>query len=415
MLQRYTQVGEYYVMSKPEGLTNTSKGFMDILLYDEESDKFVKISYIDALLSTGCFTATAVQKAAGTITVSAGAPAAGTVIGTNADGSELKFGGDGTTAGYADLAIALAKLNVEGGNGTAAALDAPVILARPFIEHAMLSAILTVSGQDTGATLFGPSDMQISANTSVKTIEGHYTGHFKSVITKPQNVFVMKDIMSNGYRAGCNTKFFSADGSNVAQAVMDRLNMEDTDSDTTHGSLLAFPVSPGQLDSIQTEISVTSRLLPWDVHSTAGNKYFPGGEKMYEFFKTKYGLESVHFGEDLRASENMEYMSQVSSAPEIVPPRTRVLTLPFCLRAGRRQQLAVLQGPLPHLRCTHDQGARDAVPRHGPLGLRRAPWRRESTAFKTNAPSPRLRVRSLINPPCSRSCRPAGAVARPSR
>jgi len=48
-----------------------------------------------------------------------------------------------------------------------------IVIARPFIEHLMLSAIVTVSGRDTGATLFGPADMQISANTSVKTIEGY--------------------------------------------------------------------------------------------------------------------------------------------------------------------------------------------------------------------------------------------------
>lgn len=50
-----------------------------------------------------------------------------------------------------------------------------IVIARPFLEHLMMSAIMTVAGRDTGATLFGPADMQISANTSVKTIEGHYT------------------------------------------------------------------------------------------------------------------------------------------------------------------------------------------------------------------------------------------------
>jgi hypothetical protein len=47
-----------------------------------------------------------------------------------------------------------------------------IVICRPFIEHLMLSAIVAVAGRDTGATLFGPADMQISANTSVKTIEG---------------------------------------------------------------------------------------------------------------------------------------------------------------------------------------------------------------------------------------------------
>jgi len=55
------------------------------------------------------------------------------------------------------------------------------------VEHMMHSAILAVSGRETGATLFGPADMQLAANVQVKTIEGHYTGHFKSVVTKPQS------------------------------------------------------------------------------------------------------------------------------------------------------------------------------------------------------------------------------------
>ena len=35
-----------------------------------------------------------------------------------------------------------------------------ITIARPFIEHLMMSCIATVSGKDTGATLFGPADMR---------------------------------------------------------------------------------------------------------------------------------------------------------------------------------------------------------------------------------------------------------------
>ena len=31
------------------------------------------------------------------------------------------------------------------------------VIARPFIEHRMMSAVLAVAGTDTGATLFGPA------------------------------------------------------------------------------------------------------------------------------------------------------------------------------------------------------------------------------------------------------------------
>ena len=34
-----------------------------------------------------------------------------------------------------------------------------IVVARPFIEHLMHSAVVAVAGRDTGATLFGPADM----------------------------------------------------------------------------------------------------------------------------------------------------------------------------------------------------------------------------------------------------------------
>lgn len=152
MLQRFTQVGEFYVMSKPEGVAANTKGFMDILVYDEESDRHVRISYLDALEATGCFTIN--DRAAGTVAASVGAPADATVM-YGKDGGAITFGT------YKALAIALAAANATGTDSEKVA-DAPVVIARPFIEHAMLSAVLTVSGGDTGATIFGPSDMQIS-------------------------------------------------------------------------------------------------------------------------------------------------------------------------------------------------------------------------------------------------------------
>lgn len=132
MLQRFTQVGEFYVMSKPEGADKA--GAADLIIYDEESDRHVKISYKDALIATGLVKADFAKK----------------------DGIAnfpLEGGGDLDT--WLKNAAAIAGGDMSGD-------DAPIVLARPFIEHAMLSAVLTVSGGDTGATIFGPSDMQIS-------------------------------------------------------------------------------------------------------------------------------------------------------------------------------------------------------------------------------------------------------------
>ena len=198
----------------------------------------------------------------------------------------------------------------------------------------------------------------LQANTSVKTIEGHYTGHFKAVVAKPQNVKVLRDVMANGYRAGGNARFFSetvdANGIKVfdimtaKENIMKRLSFEDGETEDYPASLLAFPMSFAKYDSgkCSTVMSLTSRLLPWEVQS-GNHDSFPDGEEAFMKYNKILALQQVHFGtrssvfvsqwparffahfscgvhshvcvfrctrtsgEDLRASENMDYISQV--------------------------------------------------------------------------------------------------------
>jgi len=109
----------------------------------------------------------------------------------------------------------------------------------------------------------------------------------------------------------------------IRENMMKRLNMDDTTGDEVLPSMLAFPMSQKQYDdgNMDTAMSVTSRYLPYEVASMT-HKSFPGGELMYKHYDAKIGLRAVHFGEDLRASENMEYMSQVR------PPISTLHTLP---------------------------------------------------------------------------------------
>jgi len=277
MLQRFTQVGEFYVIDPKileKNADGTDKpGTAAIMIYDEECDKYVKITYEAAKTAAG--------------------------IG----------GGDGKVGETPTLSTP------DGGSEKYNPAEDLIVVARPFIEHAMLSAVLAVAGSDTGATCFGPSDMQLSANTSVKTIEGHYTGHFKAVVAKPQNVRVLRDVMANGYRAGGNAKFFAPDGNltNAKEAIMKRLAFEDDDGDVYPASLLAFPMKREQYEGrCSTVMSLTSRLLPWEVQSGTHDS-FPGGEAGYKAYNTLLSLQQIHFGEDLRASENMDYISQGST------------------------------------------------------------------------------------------------------
>jgi hypothetical protein len=196
-----------------------------------------------------------------------------------------------------------------------------IVVARPFIEHTMHNVIMAVSGRDTGATLFGPADMQLSANTQVKTIEGHYTGHFKAVVTKPQNVLVMKDVACAGYVAGMNTRWFAKPergGAMSAEAAQEnmqaRLSFSNDDTDR-YASMLAFPCLEGQFQSgqLDTVMSVTTRLLPWEVNNAGTHASFPGGDKMFAKYAAALQLGQVHYGEDMKAAENQDFISQGST------------------------------------------------------------------------------------------------------
>ena len=339
MLTRSSQVGEFYIMSPPQVRPQGSPMHTcDIMIYDEESDKHVRITWAEALAATLHEEVLSERPDANVSTgPGVGLPLAEwkdaalewqryneqsddanpsnfdvTYLGADADGKETKMnhktpaGRNKTLADYKDIRI---------------------VVARPFIEHLMHNVILTVSGRDTGATLFGPADMQLSANTQVKTIEGHYTGHFKAVVTKPQNVMVMRDVACAGYVAGGSTRWFAKGYNKTTKAeefkseyardnIMNRLSFND-DANDRYGSMLAFPAHEGQFMSgqLDTVMSVTSRLLPWSVQGNDQNLHesFPGGDEMFKAYRGTLHLNQVHYGEDMKAAENQDFISQGST------------------------------------------------------------------------------------------------------
>ncbi len=124
----------------------------------------------------------------------------------------------------------------------------------------------------------------------------------------------MRDIACAGYVAGGNCDWFagkltatsaSASLGRAKVALQDRLNFANESG--KYGSMLAFPLSSEQWDSgkMDTVMSITSRTLPWDV-SGSNSSMFPGGRAMYNHFSVQLGLNTIHYGEDIRASENME-------------------------------------------------------------------------------------------------------------
>ena len=247
-------------------------------------------------------------------------------------------------------------------------------------------------------------------------------GHTKSCITKPQNVYVMRDIMCSGYVAGGNTRWFAMEdgdmafkttgNSETAQAgINKRLSFED-DASGEYASMLAFACPYGEAAAASRDqvISISDRLLPWEVTKNADSAktYFPGGATGYKTYRAKYGLNQLHFGEDVRATESMSFMSQVRTANNTCTPNTLLTTqtrwlTPMLVRAGRRQQRAVLPGPAPQVQPLRTELLR-ARSWAGPLRSGCYSRRCERLALRAATPltPPRPRPsRQPTNPPLS--------------
>ena len=239
----------------------------------------------------------------------------------------------------------------------------------------------------------------------------------------------MRDISCSGYVAGGNCKFFATgkasgaaagDGkvSTCRDSMMKRLAFAD-DVGAPYDSMLAFPADAGQfvngaLDTVMCAAaaarrarcrsltravfaprsrSITSRLLPWEVQSaTRANNHnsFPGGEVMYKVYAQALQLHTIHFGEDLKAAENMEFI--VLLGP-LEPARTRSTPERDSPRARRAQSQGSTNNALcfvgPHRRFDpFAKGFYSLEPGQGHFGPDAIPgdarWRRgESVSLKT--------------------------------
>lgn len=131
-------------------------------IYDEESDRHVHISFEQALAATGYGHANGpkgdlFQLSKLTTDVDAKLDSGSKVAQWKPLGQAAIDAGDdaGRMETAADAIIQKIKTDVKAGKW----VPVEIVIARPFIEHLMLSAVVAVAGRDTGATLFGPADM----------------------------------------------------------------------------------------------------------------------------------------------------------------------------------------------------------------------------------------------------------------
>ena len=163
-------------MQPPQVKPDDPKFTCDVLLYDEESDRHVRITWMEALNASGVGKIVA-DNAAKSLTsdMELSPGGAGKTLAewfitavnwaTYSADMELWVQADGTvttsqgavSSSTATFELTSAKGFVAGKVTKMAAYDVSkanvrLVIARPFIEHLMHSVILTVSGRETGAT-----------------------------------------------------------------------------------------------------------------------------------------------------------------------------------------------------------------------------------------------------------------------
>ena len=168
MLTRASQIGEFYVMMPPQvqpgdGSIEAGKHTCDIMIYDEEADRHVRITWLDALRAclVGAEGVDVGTEMSGGQNVEAWRKAATAWAIFNGDMSVDKETDEESEPSGEELLsgnVYKKTMTIDGAS------DVRIVVARPFIEHMMHSVVLAVAGRDTGATLFGPADMQLSVS-----------------------------------------------------------------------------------------------------------------------------------------------------------------------------------------------------------------------------------------------------------
>ncbi|KAK3264679.1 hypothetical protein CYMTET_26601 [Cymbomonas tetramitiformis] len=88
------------------------------------------------------------------------------------------------------------------------------LLLRPYQTYQMCAAILTKAGKETGETLIGHYDFQLSDDVVRKMHYGNFTIYQKSVVYNNKNVLPVTDIVSAAYLGGGGSIFARASPEN---------------------------------------------------------------------------------------------------------------------------------------------------------------------------------------------------------
>ncbi|KAK3288628.1 hypothetical protein CYMTET_3846 [Cymbomonas tetramitiformis] len=98
------------------------------------------------------------------------------------------------------------------------------LLLRPHQTYEMCTAVLTKSGTETGETLIGHYDFQLSDNVVQKMHYGNFTIYEKSIIYRPMNVHLAEDIFCANYLGGAGSAFHNAGNKSEGDPFYDKID-----------------------------------------------------------------------------------------------------------------------------------------------------------------------------------------------
>ena len=116
----------------------------------------------------------------------------------------LRSYGDSTYMGDINIVKIQKALEEDGQN-----IPLSLYLARPHMRFQMGGMVVGVGGEQTGFTVVGNSNFELSDEATTKTALGHYTTYFKPIIHTPKNVMVCPDAVFQGYHGGGGVRMTS--------------------------------------------------------------------------------------------------------------------------------------------------------------------------------------------------------------
>lgn len=191
------------------------------------------------------------------------------------------FGADRTPLEKVLAAVFLsAKINlknIEAMTDADVFVPVDIILARPWMTYNMSSVVLMKAGTETGETIIGQQDFQMSSNTQDRTLEASYVYYGKAIVRKSRNVVVAPRVFCQGYVSGNNLKYLS--NSTLKNEVRQRSGVFESDE-----SILAIMVPVGNNVRGNNWIDIRG------VNSNVSGKVF---HKSSEYYTNLLGLDDL--------------------------------------------------------------------------------------------------------------------------